>query len=75
MYNSPLSVRYGLISIHAPRGGSDLLLETFGYPPTYFNPRSPWGERLIYPPLPPAGYIISIHAPRGGSDCMPVRDV
>ena len=34
-----------MISIHAPRGGSDR-----GYPLTmppspYFNPRSPWGER------------------------------
>ena len=34
------------ISIHAPRGGSDVP----GWPPSsslsYFNPRSPWGERL-----------------------------
>ena len=35
-----------LISIHAPRGGSD---SASRYPRTggsYFNPRSPWGERL-----------------------------
>ena len=34
----------------------------------HFNPRSPWGERLlgaVAPEVPPA---ISIHAPRGGSD-------
>ena len=34
------------ISIHAPRGGSDI--EYWGKPqiPVDFNPRSPWGERL-----------------------------
>ena len=33
------------ISIHAPRGGSDI--ETYCYANNYtdFNPRSPWGER------------------------------
>ena len=39
------------ISIHAPRGGSDLLP---GYQPLlhpYFNPRSPWGERLQNPKI------------------------
>ena len=35
-----------IISIHAPRGGSDAWSRV--YPPPaafYFNPRSPWGER------------------------------
>ena len=36
------------ISIHAPRGGSDFpgLVIIFVRP--HFNPRSPWGERLVY---------------------------
>ena len=35
------------ISIHAPRGGSDsALLPVFCFPAD-FNPRSPWGERLL----------------------------
>ena len=35
-----------LISIHAPRGGSDRSgIKIWRYKP-YFNPRSPWGERL-----------------------------
>ena len=34
------------ISIHAPRGGSDLCFVRQGHDPAYFNPRSPWGERL-----------------------------
>ena len=56
------------ISIHAPRGGSDLhmLYSICGY--RNFNPRSPRGER----PAGGAGACwcdpISIHAPRGGSD-------
>ena len=34
------------ISIHAPRGGSDGELDFSHKAPPYFNPRSPWGERL-----------------------------
>ena len=34
----------------------------------HFNPRSPWGERLISTIMMFAGRKISIHAPRGGSD-------
>ena len=34
------------ISIHAPRGGSDPLAIYFLAFAKYFNPRSPWGERL-----------------------------
>ena len=57
-----------LISIHAPRGGSDVAISHGLRCPLHFNPRSPWGERReyrirVYPTLP-----ISIHAPRGGSD-------
>ena len=35
-----------MISIHAPRGGSDSNQARFFLAHVYFNPRSPWGERL-----------------------------
>ena len=58
------------ISIHAPRGGSDTKNSSNANKDYYFNPRSPWGERLtqrftIYQMIG-----ISIHAPRGGSDVI-----
>ena len=34
-----------MISIHAPRGGSDILLVPNNGRQCDFNPRSPWGER------------------------------
>ena len=34
-----------MISIHAPRGGSDKQFVQKSGQITYFNPRSPWGER------------------------------
>ena len=34
------------ISIHAPRGGSDGASAVVRLCTAYFNPRSPWGERL-----------------------------
>ena len=37
--------KYQQISIHAPRGGSDILYLVVGAQADYFNPRSPWGER------------------------------
>ena len=39
--------RYGAISIHAPRMGSDLFVRFAQPPPGYFNPRSPDGERQV----------------------------
>ena len=56
------------ISIHAPRAGSDQV--GFEYPliPSYFNPRSPCGERRGYQPAFDGTADISIHAPRAGSD-------
>ena len=56
------------ISIHAPRGGSDPDPQTAPIHPRYFNPRSPWGERLDDSKPLRATLYISIHAPRGGSD-------
>ena len=35
------------ISIHAPRGGSDDHLSADWEGRSYFNPRSPWGERRL----------------------------
>ena len=34
------------ISIHAPHAGSDWMIQTDKFLSTYFNPRSPCGERL-----------------------------
>ena len=56
------------ISIHAPRGGSDLNLTPFLTSFRYFNPRSPWGERPCRTDHQAGSRMISIHAPRGGSD-------
>jgi len=48
-----------VISIHAPRGGSDAHKPPFRPPLPYFNPRSPWGERLLQllMCLPPREYF------------------
>ena len=35
------------ISIHAPRGGSDSAIVDLPPHNGHFNPRSPWGERLV----------------------------
>ena len=57
-----------IISIHAPRGGSDNQPSQHHAHGRYFNPRSPWGERLVGHTVLPPSVVISIHAPRGGSD-------
>ena len=51
-----------LISIHAPRVGSDRGGSGVPRPRRYFNPRSPCGEQAVQ------RCEISIHAPRVGSD-------
>ena len=57
-----------LISIHAPRTGSDTQ-NAGGMPRAEdFNPRSPYGERPPAPSFPSITSKISIHAPRTGSD-------
>ena len=58
------------ISIHAPRGGSDLTIQRTIFRSDYFNPRSPWGERLAQMQAEGQDMQISIHAPRGGSDSI-----
>ena len=57
-----------IISIHAPRGGSDHYRHCQQTGAGDFNPRSPWGERLDLAVDIAHLLIISIHAPRGGSD-------
>ena len=57
-----------VISIHAPRTGSDVQHRDYMMHPRHFNPRSPHGERpeLFFHRKAHSG--ISIHAPRTGSD-------
>ena len=62
------------ISIHAPRGGSDKDYHHHCQTAFYFNPRSPWGERLCLYSLSSPPRYISIHAPRGGSDAEQLRN-
>ena len=57
-----------VISIHAPRTGSDLLHRLLCHPHTHFNPRSPHGERPLLDFCCFFVANISIHAPRTGSD-------
>ena len=59
-----------VISIHAPHAGSDCpylqILDCY----SYFNPRSPCGERRRLTRHHPQTIGISIHAPHAGSDLM-----
>ena len=53
-----------------PVGGATGRPEDQGAERGYFNPRSPWGERLPGVFVPFLLLLISIHAPRGGSDTL-----
>ena len=64
----PLPLCSVVISIHAPRVGSDGVLHKYHPLPSYFNPRSPCGERLDFTRILLLDLTISIHAPRVGSD-------
>ena len=57
-----------LISIHAPRTGSDLTPRNWNAHQKNFNPRSPHGERRLFVGFAAEDSFISIHAPRTGSD-------
>ena len=57
-----------LISIHAPRTGSDPTPAMSSWKAAYFNPRSPHGERLLRVVQKLNVLRISIRAPRTGSD-------
>ena len=57
-----------MISIHAPRAGSDSCYTAGLYNPAHFNPRSPCGERHDRDRHSGSRDAISIHAPRAGGD-------
>ena len=59
-----------VISIHAPREGSDGYCARSDGHCEDFNPRSPRGERPCVRACLRYSYAISIHAPREGSDRM-----
>ena len=65
---APNSGSFQHISIHASRGGSDVIRTHKPETSSYFNPRFPWGKRRQVHD----GFVvvvkISIHASRGGSD-------
>ena len=62
-----------VISIHAPRVGSDRIRNLLDLPVNDFNPRSPCGERLASTFRMALPMMISIHAPRVGSDPRRLR--
>ena len=59
-----------MISIHAPRGGSDQTAQPLQTWQVHFNPRSPWGER----PIVRASTVLSPEfqstLPVGGATCI-----
>ena len=61
------------ISIHAPLTGSDSKATTGTVSVGDFNPRSPYGERLVYTIGTKQNKKISIHAPLTGSDSQNTR--
>ena len=63
-----IDFHFCVISIHAPRGGSDSISDFSMILLVHFNPRSPRGERLELAEQHRHDVAISIHAPRGGSD-------
>ena len=58
------------ISIHTPRGGSDRNSRSIRSAHTHFNPHSPWGERLLCPLSPMAGYAFQSTLPVGGATVL-----
>ena len=72
--NLPLVRLFRLvISIHAPREGSDFTDVRAVARAHHFNPRSPRGERRDIVNYDALGVAISIHAPREGSDDVRVE--
>ena len=62
-----------VISIHALRGEGDSARICNGRIALYFNPRPPWGGRLVQLKLVHIKRLISIHALRGEGDRHSVR--
>ena len=67
-YNRSRETRQKIISIHAPRMGSDGLYQSHRFRQWHFNPRPPHGERRSLERGVWIDSRISIHAPRMGSD-------
>ncbi len=63
---------YGSVEFQStlPAGGATVAFPNKTRSLTYFNPRSPRGERLDCVPIEQLYGTISIHAPRGGSDVI-----
>ena len=67
-----------IISIHAPREGSDPAKAAYFHATIYFNPRSPRGERLKRQQKKELGRYFNPRSPRGerpGVECKTSRDV
>ena len=60
-----------MISIHAPREGSDILHSCLLYDQKYFNPRSPRGERRKGGPLVHHGHEFQSTLPARGATSRP----
>ncbi len=61
-----------LISIHAPRGGSDRRRCARLPPDPYFNPRSPWGERHLMGKASTRAQKFQSTLPVGGATAPPL---
>ena len=69
---TPQKARQQVISIHAPRGGSDYPRYPRFQPPGRFQSTLPVGGATLKGFAVLNSDLISIHAPRGGSDRSPV---
>ena len=63
------------VSIHAPREGCDLMVETHQDRPLSFNSRTPGGVRLDEAREGVIAHRVSIHAPREGCDGRDPRHI
>ena len=63
-----------IVSIHAPREGSDIFALYLIVSTCCFNPRSPRGERRVTMDAIYTRLVVSIHAPREGSDAYSRTD-
>ena len=62
-----------IISIHAPRGGSDSILALCKTSIMNFNPRSPWGERQVSNPKSMPLNLFQSTLPVGGATPSSLR--
>ena len=64
-----------VISIHAPRGGSDTSPRRRGYGQPHFNPRSPWGERRACAAGPARAKKFQSTLPVGGATSRMLQSI